>query len=79
MYPMCFFLFELQLKTPMQLRNNSFPVFLGGKAYDTAIVGAWLESEMAIAKPAAWRCIVSAVGLRPHLKCILQLYATKSY
>lgn len=26
-------------------RNNDYPTSLGGKAYDTAIVMAWLEVE----------------------------------
>ncbi len=38
------------------VRNNDFPTSLGGKAYDTAIVLAWLEDSMALASAALLQC-----------------------
>lgn len=38
------------------VRNNDFPTSLGGKAYDTAIVLAWLEVSMALASASLLQC-----------------------
>ena len=38
-------LIEITLRY-LQLRNNSFPTSLGGKAHDTAVVMVWLQDAM---------------------------------
>ena len=47
---------DVTSKTP-SLRNHSFPTSLGGKAYDTAVVLAWLQDEMLAMESASWLLI----------------------
>ena len=53
-------------QTAFQLRGNSFPTQLKGKAYDTGLVCSWLEDDLCHVASQAWGthvCYIDASNL----------------